>query len=100
MDCVSVHRGSSHLQLHSHGCWEREKAWAADGAGSVMPAALATGGLFCDWWHCVLCHLPDLQEPPSWPWERKVPLLCDGKYSLVGSELAELVGPEHPIPGA
>ena len=47
MDCVSVHRGSSHLQLHSHGCWEREKAWAADGAGSVMPATLATGGLFC-----------------------------------------------------
>lgn len=55
MDCVSVHRGSSHLQLHSHGCWEREKAWAADGAGSVMPAALATGGLFCVATH----HHPD-----------------------------------------
>lgn len=27
---------------------EREKAWAADGAGSVTPAPLATGRLFCD----------------------------------------------------
>ena len=58
---------------------KREKAWAADGAGSVMPAALATGGLFCDWWHCALCHLPDLWEPPSWPWERK------GPSSVIGS---------------
>lgn len=34
---------------------KREKAWAADGAGSVMPAALATGGLFCVATH----HRPD-----------------------------------------